>query len=760
MWATLFAIVAGACDRGAGAPADGTAQMADTLAAIYVRQAANPLRGTFLNTERVVAMEKSLASMTGGNVMQARYVLAQERLLAGQSRAAIADLEAIGKAASLKLLASQPQNKPFFDLLGIAYLRLAEQENCVSNPSANVCILPLAGSARHKQEEGARRAISLYEAMITEFPDDRGSMWLLNVAQMAVGGYPYSIKKEWRIPGLQLKQNPSFPLFPNIAGELGLGTMGLSGGLAVEDFNRDGLLDVFMTSSGIADPPHLFLADGRGGYVDRTEAAGIARITGGLNVIQADYDNDGYGDLYVLRGAWHGDVDRFPNSLLRNKGDGTFEDVTFKAGLGTFHPTQTAAWADFNLDGWLDLVVGNESGIPRGEGSHRSELFVNNRDGTFTEVSHDVGIDVDAFVKAVAWGDINDDGLPDLYVSILDAPNRLFVNQGGPSARRWRFAEVTGAAGAAQPMQSFASWFWDFDQDGHEDLLVLSYDISQSASVQEPVALEYLGLPIGIPRADGSVAPIDQPRLYRNDGKGGFSDVSKAAGLANKAIFAMGANFGDLDNDGWLDFHVGTGNPDLRSIVPNRMFRNVGGRRFEDVSIDGGFAHIQKGHGTAFADLDRDGDEDVFMEMGGAYSGDGFASVLYENPGWPGRAWVKLELEGVTANRSAIGARVAVVAVDAGGAARTVYRTVGTGGSFGSGPLQLHVGLDRATMVREVRVIWPDSVRSSNTYTDIAVGQAYRIVQGQAPELLQRPPVPFNKQAPKPMAGMPGMSKP
>ena len=748
------------CDRGAGAPADGTAQMADTLAAIYARMAADPMQYPFLNTERVPLMEKSLESMTGGNVMQARYQLAQERLLAGLSREAISDLEAIGKEARLKLLASAPQNKPFFDLLGIAYLRLAEQENCVNNPAANVCILPLAGSARHKQEEGARKAIELYEAMMSEFPDDRGSMWLLNVAQMAVGGYPYAIRKEWRIPGLGLRRNASFPLFHNIAGELSLGTMGLSGGLAIDDFNRDGLLDIFTTSWGPTDPPHLFIADGKGGYTDRTEAAGLARITGGLNVTHADYDNDGFVDLLILRGAWYGDAGAFPNSLLRNKGDGTFEDVTFKAGLGSFHPTHSAAWGDFNRDGWLDLFVGNESSVRQGGAPRRSELFVNNRDGTFAEVSHDVGIDLDVFAKGVAWGDINDDGLPDLYVSTLGEPNRLFMNRGGASPKDWRFAEAPNAAGASAPTMSFATWFWDFDQDGRDDLLALSYDINTDASVQEPVAREYLGLPAGVPRPDGSLAPVGQTHLYRNSGNGTFTDVSRESGLAGLAIYAMGANFGDLDNDGWLDFHVGTGNPDLRSIIPNRMFRNVGGRRFEDVSIDGGFAHIQKGHGTAFADLDRDGDEDVFMEMGGAYSGDGFASVLYENPGWPDRAWVTLELEGVTANRSAIGARVAVVAVDARGASRTVYRTVGTGGSFGSGPLQLHIGLDRATGVKEVRVIWPDSVRSSDTYTGIAVRQAYRVVQGKAPELLPRPAVRFNKQAPKPMAGMPGMSKP
>src|SRR5439155_17123326 len=166
-------------------------------------------------------------------------------------------------------------------------------------------------------------------------------------------------------------------------------------------------------------------------------------------------------------------------------------------------------------------------------------------------------------------------------------------------------------------------------------------------------------------------------------------DVSAAVGLADKAIYAMGSNFGDIDNDGWLDFYVGTGNPDLRSIIPNRMFRSVAGKRFQEVTVEGGYGHLQKGHGTTFVDLDRDGDEDVFMMLGGAYAGDVFSSVLFENPGWPHRSWITLNLEGRTANRSAIGARVEIVAADSSGATRTLYRTIDSGGTFGSRSLHL-----------------------------------------------------------------------
>lgn len=128
-----------------------------------------------------------------------------------------------------------------------------------------------------------------------------------------------------------------------------------------------------------------------------------------------------------------------------------------------------------------------------------------------------------------------------------------------------------------------------------------------------------------------------------------------------------------------------------------------------------------------------------------AYQSDRFASVLFENPGWRDNKWITLELEGRTANRSAIGARVQLVVADAKGATRTLFRTVNSGGSFGAGPLQLHVGLGLATALREVRVTWPDAARSKTSYTDLAMDHAYHIVQGSAPVMLDRPPVPFRK---------------
>ena len=202
------------------------------------------------------------------------------------------------------------------------------------------------------------------------------------------------------------------------------------------------------------------------------------------------------------------------------------------------------------------------------------------------------------------------------------------------------------------------------------------------------VAADYLGLP-----NHGT-----KPRLYRNRGDGTFADVTAAVKL-DRVLHGMGCNFGDLDNDGWLDFYVGTGDPDLLTVIPNRMFRNAEGRVFQDITTAGGFGHLQKGHGVAFVDIDNDGDQDVFEKMGGAVTGDVYPSVLFENPGF-GNHWLKLRLQGTRANRCAIGARVRVVTGN-----HTQMDEVHSGSSVMSqGDLRLHFGVGKAEVIDAIEV--------------------------------------------------------
>jgi hypothetical protein len=220
----------------------------------------------------------------------------------------------------------------------------------------------------------------------------------------------------------------------------------------------------------------------------------------------------------------------------------------------------------------------------------------------------------------------------------------------------------------------------------------------------------------------------ERARLYHNNRDGTFTDVTKQSGLY-KVILGMAGNFGDLDNDGYLDFYIGTGDPSLSTLIPNRMFRNAEGKFFQDVTTAGGFGHLQKGHGIAFADIDNDGDQDVLVNMGGAYSGDIYRKSLFANPGTTNH-WLKLKLVGTKSNRAAIGARIKVT-VDARGGRRTFCKTVNSGGSFGANPLRQEIGLGDANSIVSIEIFWPTS-GTSQIFKALRLDTCYQISEGDA----------------------------
>ncbi|MFY9825896.1 MAG: CRTAC1 family protein, partial [Thermoanaerobaculia bacterium] len=233
----------------------------------------------------------------------------------------------------------------------------------------------------------------------------------------------------------------------------------------------------------------------------------------------------------------------------------------------------------------------------------------------------------------------------------------------------------------------------------------------------------------------GQSPKVEHAKLYHNNGDGTFTDVAHAAGL-DRVLLVMGSNFGDLDNDGYLDLYLGTGEPNLTTLIPNRMFRNDRGRTFQDVTTSGGFGHLQKGHGISFADIDNDGDQDIRAVLGGAFEGDVYESALFENPGH-GNHWITLRLEGVQSNRSAIGARIRV-RVKTGQGERSIYVTAGAGGSFGDSSLQQEIGLGQAQSLEAVEVTWP-ATRQTQVFRGLAMDGIWEIREGD--------PHPFAVQA-------------
>jgi len=279
-----------------------------------------------------------------------------------------------------------------------------------------------------------------------------------------------------------------------------------------------------------------------------------------------------------------------------------------------------------------------------------------------------------------------------------------------------RFTDVTAQAGVAEPLVSFTTWFWDYNNDGWPDIFVTGYSASLPNLVREALGQKE--------QAQG-----ERPRLYRNNKDGTFTDVSRAVGL-DKLLLTMGANFGDLDNDGYLDFYCGTGQPDLTALVPNRMFRNDKGTAFQDVTTSGGFGHLQKGHAVAFGDVDNSGNQDVVEVMGGVYASDKFWTALYKNPGH-GNHWVKLNLVGVKANRFGVGARLRLVLKTPDGAQREVFATVNSGGSFGASSLRPHLGLGQSSTIELLEVKWPGS-GTVQTFRGLAADHTYEIREDDA----------------------------
>jgi hypothetical protein len=580
---------------------------------------------------------------------------------------------------------------------GVAALRRGENENCIMCRGESSCILPISKAAIHKQPEGSQLAIKHFSEYLEIFPSDLEVKWLLNLAHMTLGEHPDKVDPRYLISIDKFTQSQAdIGQFRDIGHKIGVNRFNQAGGALMEDFDNDGLLDLAVTSFDPRQQMAIYRNTGEGKFEDLAEKAGVIGQLGGLTVVQTDYNNDGAMDIFIPRGAWLTQPMR--PTLLRNDGEFHFTDVTEEAELQDPLNSNCAEWADYDNDGWVDLFIGCEQ--------TKSRLYRNLGNGKFENVAGKAGVAcaADWFTKGCTWTDFNNDDYPDLFVNNLNGRAQLYRNN-----RNGTFTTVTNQMGVGGPRNGFSCWSWDFNNDGWLDIFATCYSRTLTGVVQ--------GL-------------VDEPhqlrssKLLLNRNGERFEDVSAKMGL-DKVYATMGSNYGDFDNDGFLDMYLGTGEPSFATLVPNRMFKNMAGKRFVEITGTARVGNLQKGHGVACGDWDRDGNIDVFIEMGGAVDGDKYHNIMFQNPGHDS-AWIAVKLVGSQTNRAALGARIKIVTD--GDEPLTVHRHVSPGSSFGSNPLTQTIGLGAANKVRTLEVHWPTS-GTTQVFHNLNVKQSIEITE-------------------------------
>jgi len=700
-----------------------------TMPAIYheLLDKSDPFTLYGRNDEIIPLVEKMLEK--DPNNLQLKFTLGLQHVYQGTTEKGIEILESLEKDP--KFIDNAEYQKAndkgwskvdsLESFIALAYLRIGEQQNCISNRNDQSCVFPISGTGVHTNKKPAEEAIDRYIKIIQSKPKDYLSVWLLNVACQANGSVPSNVPPELIIPQSRYVNEWNCPKFNEIAMDLGIENTGWAGGVCCDDFDNDGYIDIISSSAQIRDNVKYFHNNGDGTFSDWTKKAGLEGEWEGLDIVQADYNNDGWMDFIIPRGGWKYEAGHLPPSLMKNNGDGTFSDVTIEAGLMDENPSQVAEWADADHDGDLDLFLGHEMGYP-------SHFYLNNGNGTFTDVTKKAGLELSSYVKGANWGDYDNDGYPDLYVSCFQKFCHLYHNDGVKDGMV-HFTDVTEKAGAPGTPSNFPCWWFDYNNDGWQDIYVSAYQPGYTINS----CREFMGLPM-----DSTLFPI----LYKNNGNGTFTNVAKEAHIEYET-FTMGCNYGDLDNDGYLDFYLGIGAPDYKAIFPKRMFHNHEGKYFEDCSISGGFSQLQKGHAIAFCDFDFDGDQDVYADYGAFYYGDVYENALYENPGFENN-WINVKFDGVKTNKSGVGNRVKLTFND-GGKVRSTYFLISKGASFGGNPIRLQAGVGKATVIDEMEVTW-EATGEKQVIKNIPVNKIYLDKEGSS-SLTEIPLHPFEFQS-------------
>ena len=536
------------------------------------------------------------------------------------------------------------------------------------------------------------------EALTLE-PDDKRTKLLLWLAAERLGGYAGNVPASMRMQ-VRSGRGQTHLHFEDISSRVGLDKTSGGRGTAVFDYNGDGYLDILVAAAHGGCT--LFRNNGDGTFTDVSIASGLDQCQTTFVVTVGDYDNDGHPDVFITRNGFFGGQ----CSLLHNNGDGTFTDVTAEAGLEGWGPAFTAAFVDYDNDGRLDLFVVHNLGSLF-EQKTPNRLFHNNGDGTFTDVTATAGIVTDSPTIGCCWGDYDNDGRPDLFVSNSIGRSQLFHNNGDGT-----FTDVSRESGLDMYGLGSVCYWVDVDNDGWLDL------VQQVWSDAEDVihTLQH-----------GEGPPASQPsRIWRNNRDGSFSLVSRELGLTG-CWGSMSGNAADLSNNGHMDLVLGNGSPRMERVEPLTLMQNDG-RRLHDVTFSAGLPVVGKSHGVNLADLFGDGRMTVLVASGGAYPGDLMTVGAYCPTERTGN-YMNVRLEGTKSNRSAIGARLSLTA---GG--RTQHRLVSGGSQFGCLPFEQHFGLGDLTQVDRIDIWWPSGLRQ-HVAGPLSANATIRIAEGQ-PEVI------------------------
>ena len=459
-----------------------------------------------------------------------------------------------------KVLELEPNNLEAMLQLGLAEFRLGEAdkaaerfENIIQNYRRHSGAYYYLG-VYHLRHGDPEKAVANFKESLRLKPRDPETLWNLWTAYNQLGGYPEDLPPEFKIQVARRDEVTSSlqSRFTNVAADLKMDKVDGGRGSAWGDYDNDGDLDI--VAVGTYQPHVLYRNNGDGTFTNVAEQAGVADPRGGWGSLFADYNNDGYPDLYITRGGWSGAAE---NTLYRNNGDGTFTDVTHTAGVADPQSSFCAAWADYDNDGYIDLYIAN--GVI-GDGA-ANVLYRNNSDGTFTNTAEGAGVANTGNSLGTAWGDYDKDGHIDLHVVNYGQSNVLYRNNGDGT-----FTDVTTAAGMHLAVtDAFVTFFLDVDNDADLDIF-----ISNSGSFQAFIAGQITG---------SATHDSDRQVLYRNNGDGTFTDVTKESGLYH-AYGAMGANFGDINSDGYVDIYLATGAPQMGRLERDALFQNNGDGTF------------------------------------------------------------------------------------------------------------------------------------------------------------------------------------